>query len=116
MSNSSIQLQSRRWKLAGFSVLVAGLAVAGVVYWLGIRAADLADEPSMQSYYKAETHQVGVLYGKEGILIDDIFRDLKKPGAQAFLIIASSVVIAAGCYLFAKFPDKTDEKDLWNMP
>ena len=89
-------------------MLALGLVAAAVVYWLGTRSAELADNASMQGFYKSESHQMGVLYGKQGILMDEFSNDLKQPGTQACLIIAVSVVAAIGCFVFAKFPEKPD--------
>jgi hypothetical protein len=107
----SPKLHARRYKLAGCIMLVLGLAAAAVVYWLGTRSADLTDNTAMQGYYKSESHQMGVLYGKQGILIDDLTNDLKKPGTQACLIIAGSVVAAIGCFIFARFPEVPENEE-----
>ena len=65
----------------------------------------------MAGYYKAEARNMGMLYGNEGVLMDDFFNALKQPGTQAILIIAGSVVVAAGCFLLARFPEKEDGND-----
>jgi len=104
----SQQQYARRFKLAGWGVLLLGILIAIIVYWIGTRSPDLTDDPSMAGYFKAESRQMGMLYGKEGILIEDLRNDLRKPEVQAFLIVAGSVIIAAGCFLFARFP-KIDE-------
>ena len=82
--------------------MVLGLVAAGVVYWLGTRAANLADDPSMAGYFKAEKRQRGMLYGKEGVLMDDMLNGLKQPDTQAFLIVVATVIMAAGCFYFAR--------------
>ncbi|MDR3459077.1 MAG: hypothetical protein P4N60_16660 [Verrucomicrobiae bacterium] len=105
----SPERHSRRWKLAGWVVLVLGLVAAAIVYWLGTRSADLTDNPEMSRYYKNEAHQMGLIYGKQGLLMDDLNNSLKRPGTQAFLIVAGSVVVALGCFAFARFPAVEDE-------
>lgn len=96
-------------KLTGYAVLVLGLVVAGLVYWHGTRSKDLSDDPAMTAYNKAEARDMGMLYGNEGVLMDDCFKALKQPGTQAILIIAGSVVVAAGCFLLVRFPERDDD-------
>jgi hypothetical protein len=92
----------RRYRLAGWIILLLGFGGAGLDYWWGTRAADLADDPSMAGFFKAESRQMGMLYGQQGILLEDLKRDLKEPGTQAVLIVAASVILAAGCFYFAR--------------
>ena len=91
--------------MIGVVVLVLGLAGAGLVYWLGTRSADLSDDPSMQGYNRAATRQMGLLYGKQGLLIEEWSEDLKQPGTQATIIAAVSALMAAGCFYFARLSD-----------
>jgi hypothetical protein len=90
-------------------VLLLGIGGAGVVYWLGTRAADVSDDLSMVGYNKPEERQMGILYGKQGELIENWSNDLKQPGTQAFIIAAVSIIIASGCFYFARLSDQDDE-------
>jgi hypothetical protein len=101
--------KSARFRMLGVIVLVLGIAGAGVVYWLGTRSPDLADDPAMAGYNRAQTRQMGMLYGKMGLLIEGWFDDLKQSGTQATLITAASILIAAGCFYFARLSDNNDE-------
>jgi hypothetical protein len=92
----------RRWRMAGLAVLLLGLAGAGAVCWLGTRAANLGDDISMAGYSKAETRQMGLLYGQQGLLIENLQDDLKQPGTQAIIIIIGAAIIAAGVFYFAR--------------
>ncbi len=94
--------RSAQFRLIGASVLLAGLAGAGMVYWLGTRFPDLSDDPSMLGFNKREERQMGLMYGKMGTLIEDWKDDLKRPGNQAALIAGFAVVVAAGCFYFAR--------------
>jgi hypothetical protein len=94
--------------MAGVIVLVLGLAGAGVVYWLGTRSPDVSNDLSMQGYNRAATRQMGLLYGKQGLLIEEWTEDLKQPGTQAIIIVIFSAVIAAGCFYFARLSDNDD--------
>jgi flagellar basal body-associated protein FliL len=95
--------------MLGVIVLVLGIAGAGVVYWMGTRSPDLADDPAMVGYNKAQTRQMGMLYGKMGPVIEEWFDDLKQPGTQAILIAVVSTLVAAGCFYFARLTDNSDE-------
>jgi hypothetical protein len=99
---SSSKRRSRRLRITGVIVLLLGIAGAGVVYWVGTRSVNLSDDASMLGYDRAETQQMGVLYGKSGELIEEWSNDLKQPGTQAVLIAAASVIIAFGCFYFAR--------------
>ena len=106
---SAVRRRVRRYRITGIIILLLGFGVAGVVYWLGTRAAELSDDRSMAGFYKAESRQMGMLYGKEGLLVEDMFNDLKQPGTQALLIVATSIVIAAGCFYFARLLAQENE-------
>jgi len=96
---------ARRLRVGGIVVLVVGLAAAGGDYWWRTRAADLNDELSMQGFNRAEQRQMGQLYGKSGVLIDELENDLKQPGTQAIIITVVSAIVAGGCFYFARLVD-----------
>jgi len=89
-------------RMIGVIVLVLGLGSAGVVYWLGTRSPDVMDNLSMVGYNKAQTRQMGMLYGKMGPVIEEWFDDLKQPGTQAEIIAVVSILVAACCFYFAR--------------
>ena len=95
--------------MIGIIVLVLGLGGAGLVYWLGTRAADANDDLSMQGFNRAEQRQMGQLYGSQGLLIEQWSEDLKQPGTQAVIIAMVSTFVAAGCLYFARLLDYDDE-------
>jgi len=97
--------------MTGALVLVLGMAGAGVVYWLGTRSANLNDNPSMQGFKRAEQRQMGQLYGKSGLLIEEWSDDLKRPGIQAVLIMITSALVAGGCFYFARLLVEDDGSD-----
>jgi hypothetical protein len=100
---------SARLRMIGIIVLVLGLGSAGVVYWLGTRSPDVSDDISMLGYNKAQTRQMGILYGKMGPVIEQWFDDLKQPGTQAEIIVVVSTLVAAGCFYFARLLIHDDE-------
>jgi hypothetical protein len=101
-TGSPARLRVRRWRIAGVIVLLLGLAGAGAVYWLGTRDASLGDDISMTGYSKTETRQMGLLYGQQGLLIEDLQNDLKQPGTQAVIIVIGAAIVAAGIFYFAR--------------
>ena len=101
--------RSARLRMIGIVVLLLGIGGAGVVYWLGTRSPDVMDDISMLGYNKAQTRQMGMLYGKIGPVIEEWFDDLKQPGTQAEIIVVVSILIAAGCFYFARLLDHDDE-------
>ena len=98
----------RRLKIIGTAILLFGIAGAGIVYWTGMRDADVSGELSMAGFNKSEERQMAILYGKSGELIEDWSNDLKQPGTQAFIIAAVSIVIASGCFYFARLSEEED--------
>ena len=98
-----------RLRMIGIIVLVLGFGSAGLVYWLGTRSPDVSEDLSMVGYNKAQTRQMGMLYGKMGPVIEEWFDDLKQPGTQAEIIVAISIFIAAGCFYFARLLGHDDE-------
>jgi hypothetical protein len=95
--------------MIGFIVLVLGIGGAGILYWLRTRSPDFSDDLSMVGYNRAETRQMGQLYGKSGLLIEEWSGDLKQPGTQAIIIVVFSTLIAACCFYFARLLDDDDE-------
>jgi hypothetical protein len=83
-------------------VLLLGLVSAGVVYWRGSREPDLSNDPAMLGFNRAAERQMGVLYGKQGQLIEDLTDSLKQPVTQAILILVGAAAVAGGCLCFAR--------------
>ena len=100
--------RQRRLKAIGVIVLVLGIASACLVYWIGTRSPDLSDDLSMVRFNRAESRQMAMLYGKMGLLIEDWTNDLKQPGTQAILIASATILIALGCFYFARLLENGD--------
>jgi hypothetical protein len=108
-SSTQPSYRSNRLRLIGIVILSLGIISAGIVYWLGTRSPDLNDDPSMLGYNKAERQQMGRLYGKMGTLIDDWADELKRPGVQAVMIVGFSIIVAGGCFHFARLLESDDD-------
>ena len=106
---ASPRRSAARLRTIGIIVLLLGIGGAGVVYWLGTHAPDVSGDLSMVGYNRARTRQMGMLYGKMGPVIEEWFDDLKQPGTQAEIIITVSILIAAGCFYFARLLHHDDE-------
>jgi hypothetical protein len=102
---SPARRRARLFRIIAVIVLLLGIICAGWVYWLGTRSLDASDGISMLGYNKPEERQMGMLYGKQGELIENWSNDLKQPGTQAIIIAAASAIIAAGCFYFARLSD-----------
>jgi hypothetical protein len=107
-SNSSFKLRARL-RMIGVIVLLLGISSACIVYWIGTRSADLIDDPLLAGYSKAESRQIEILIGKMGLLMVNFIDALKRPDTQAFIIAATSTLIAFGCFYFARLLDNDDE-------
>ena len=94
-----------RLKTAGWLILVLGLGSAGLVYWLGTRSVDSQQDLALIGYSRARSRQMSMLYGKSGLLIDDLCESLKRPGTQASLIASLAVLLSSGCFYLARFPE-----------
>jgi hypothetical protein len=108
MPDAPAKKHARLLRITGASVLVLGLVTAGVIYGVGLCNAKLNNDPSMLGFNRAEQRQMGQLYGKSGQMVDDWMDDLKQPGTQAVLISIASVLIAAGCFYFARLVEVDD--------
>jgi hypothetical protein len=92
----------RRYRIAGLVILLLGFVSAAVVYWVGTHGPNDSDDPAMLGFNRAQERQMGVLYGKQGQLVDDFTNVLKEPGTQAILIVIAGAVVAAGCFFYAR--------------
>ena len=101
--------QSKRLRVIGVVVLVLGLLGAGALYWIRTHSGEPTEDELLAGNARAESRQMQILYGKMGLLTQELSDDLKQPGTQAFLIGAVSVLIAAGCFYFARLEDDSNE-------
>ena len=90
-------------------VLALGLLSAGAVYWIGTHSTELSEDDLLPGNARAESHQMQLLYGKMGLLTQELSDDLKQPGTQALIIATVSILVAAGCFYFARLSDDDSE-------
>jgi hypothetical protein len=96
-----LRLTARLRKI-GFAALLLDALGASLVYWRGRGPMDPADDPSMGGFNKANQRQMEIMYGKMGTMTEDLVQHLKQPGTQAAIIAIGSVLVAAGCFYFAR--------------
>ena len=97
---------TRRWRTAALVILVLGILSAGLDYWLVSRSQSQSglDDLSQSSADKKALHQMSVIYGKSGYLIDDLENAVARPGVQAALILGIAGLLAAGCWYISRLP------------
>lgn len=105
----SARKKSKRLRLVGLIVLTLGLVTAAAVYWIQTYHGEPTEDELLAGNVKAESRQMEILYGKMGLLTQEISDDLKQPGVQACLIAAASVLVAAGCFYVARLEDDNNE-------
>lgn len=101
--------QAKRLRVIGFVALALGLLGAGAVYWIRTHFGEPSEDELLAGNARMEAHQMGVLYGKMGLLTQELSDDLKQPGTQALIIAAVSILAAAGCFYFARLEDDNDQ-------
>lgn len=97
---------AKTFRLAGMIVLLFGFSGAGLVYWLGTRTVDISEDDSMTGFDRSTTRQMGILYGKQGEVLEDWLDDLKQPGTQAIIIGGATVLATFVCFKFARLSDR----------
>jgi hypothetical protein len=102
---------AKRLRRIGVTVLLLGAFCAGIVYWHGRDATKLAADPSMGGFNKANQRQMELMYGKMGTVSEDLVQQLKRPGTQSAIIAIVSVLVAAGCFYFARLASYQSEPE-----
>ena len=101
--------KTQRLRVVGSIVLLLGLTTAGAVYGIRTHAGSPAEDELSAENARAQSRQMGILYGRMGVLTQELFEDLGQPGIQACLIAAASILVAAGCFYVARLSDEDDE-------
>jgi len=112
----SIARRQRRLRLAGWLVLALGVGGAWLLYWLRTRAPDVLDDPSMSGFDRAQTRQMGELYGTMGLLTKQFLDAIRQPGTQSQILAAAAILVALGCFHFARLLGREEEPDTEAAP
>ena len=109
-ARAAAQRQCVRLRKIGLTILLVGLFSAGFVYWRGTRVAEPEDDLAMLGYHRAMSHQMGVLWGKSGLMTDDLVTALKQPRTQAALIAGTTIPLAL-IFFYLGRPLEDDQLD-----
>ena len=97
-------------RMIGVTALLLGAFGASFVYWRGKRSADYVDDLSMGGFNKANQRQMELMYGKMGMMEEDLMQHLKRPGTQAAIISISGGLVAAGSFYLARLASRGSEE------
>ena len=86
----------------GFAVLLLGIFGGSEIYRRGILAPDIRDDPKMIGFDRAEKRQMDLMYGTQGRMILELEDSLGRPQTQAIIVLVASVLVAGGCWYFAR--------------
>src|SRR5947209_5606754 len=105
--NSAAQLRR-----IGLLVLLAGLALGGVIYLFG-SGIDTAPDDNLGSsaYTKKQQLDAQHMFGNEGDMVSRIASAFSKPGTWAGIVIAVSALVALGCFFMASHPPKHNQEE-----
>lgn len=79
----------------GWVVLAAGMAAAGVFYWIKARTADIVlNDMTALGYTKSLQHGMGVMMGPFGLMLTDWQETLMTPLGEALMIAACAALFA----------------------
>ena len=105
---AALHREKARLRKVGAIILAAGLISAGLLYWLRTENSNL--DQLRESQARAESRQMQLLYGRSGGITEDLSNALKRPGPQAWLIVAISGIVAAGCFYLGQPVQESDEE------
>jgi len=94
--------RARRLRIYGVIVFVVGVAGAGVTYWRGTHRAEPSLEELLPGSTAARSRQTGLLYGRGVQSRWEVYQELRRPGAEAFIIAAAGAAGAALCFRMAR--------------
>jgi hypothetical protein len=91
-----------RLRAIGTVVLLLGLVVAGLVYWLSPAPEILPDEMSSALDFKKGATGAASNFGQMGAFSYSFSQKLKDPAIQAAIIAVVTVLVAGGCFFLAE--------------
>ena len=97
---------SRRFRAIGVIVLVAGLAGAGLFYWIQTRSLGPTMDDLMPGYSRKRERQMGIMMGSLGMTMMEWMDALKEPRTQAIIIAVVSVLAAVALFRVASLLDR----------
>ena len=119
LSTAVLRRRARQCRITSLVALLLGLVVASAVYGLQSPRPDYRDDPALAGFTRSEDRQMGILYGKQGQLIEDLNHSMQQPGTQAILILLTAAVVAGGTFFLARVMERrlaADSRDASNLP
>ncbi|HWB31096.1 MAG TPA: hypothetical protein VG736_11390 [Vicinamibacterales bacterium] len=92
------QRRVRLLRRTGACLFAASIAVATIVYRIGIAHREPSVEELLPGTAAAIARQRGIMYGRTGAALFDLFEGLQEPAGHAFLLIVAGFIAAAICY------------------
>ena len=105
IANNKSMRQARWLRITAAVVLLLGIFGADLTYWLRTRSVDSPNPLPLAGEDKAATRQAQMMMGQQSVLMDEWGRDLARPGTQAAIIAVTAVLVAGGCFYFARLLD-----------
>jgi hypothetical protein len=106
---SPARRQARRLRIAAAALLLLGVFGADLVYWLGTRTVHAPNPLPVAGEDKAETRRMEMIFGKQTIFLDQLGRNLQRPGTQAVILVVVATLAAGGCFYFARLLDHASD-------
>ncbi len=86
----------------GLIVLLAGFAIAGIIYVFVPEDTASEENASLTEYYDKQAVAVQRMWGREGSLTLEITRSLKRPSTYSAIVIVVSVLGSFACFYLAR--------------
>jgi|SRR5580693_6812954 hypothetical protein len=105
---SSARRLARRLRITAIVVLLSGMIAGLAVYWTGTPPADLSDDVATADTSKIVQRDIEMNAGKMGLFMSDLLDDWQHPGTRAAVLLVTAVLVAGGCFYFARLLDRDD--------
>jgi hypothetical protein len=83
-------------------VLLAGFAIAGMIYALGPEDTSSEHNPLLTEYYDKQDVAIQRVWGNEGSLILGLTRSLKRASTYSVIVIVVSTLVSFACFYHAR--------------
>jgi hypothetical protein len=101
----------------GLIVLLAGFAIAGMIYLFVPDRPSPEDDPLLTDYYDRQQEAIERVWGTEGSLMLELTRSLKHPSTYSAIVIVVSVLGSFVCFHLARDSyDGNDEPQAKSAP
>lgn len=92
------QRRVTRLRRIGACLLAAFIALAIIVYRLGVAHRGPSVEDLLPGTAARLEHQRGILFGRTGVAMFRWFDALQEPSGQAGILVVVGIIAAAACY------------------